>query len=67
MRKIKVIGTKREEGFSLAFIHIAQKGTVLDETRNTVFNILRRLPKWIWNFDDGDSILWDDGTSIPIR
>lgn len=67
MRKIEVRGIVREEGFGLASINIAQKGGILDETRNTVFQVLRRLPKWIWDFDDGDNILWDDGTTIPIR
>ena len=67
MRKIEVIGTQREEGFGLASINIAQKGTVLDETRNTVLQVLRKLPKWIWDFDDRDNILWDDGTTMPIR
>ncbi len=67
MRKIAVRGFQREEGYSLGSIRIEQKGTILDETRNTVFQVLRRLPHWVWQFDDGTNILWDDETTIPIR
>lgn len=67
MRKIAVRGIQNEDGFSLGSIRIEQMGAILDETRNTVFQVLRRLPKWIWDFDDGTNILWDDGTTIPIR
>lgn len=67
MRRIIVRGRVNEEGYSLGSIFIKQGGSFLDETRNTVFNILRRLPKWIWHWGDSTPMLWDDGTEIPIR
>lgn len=67
MRKIVVRGQVNGEGYSLASICIKNGGSILDETRNTVYQILRRLPKWIWHWDGGTPLLWDDGTEIPIR
>lgn len=66
MKRIEVYGSFREEGYDLRRI-VVRQGGVPDESRNTVLQVLRKLPKWLWNFDDGVEILWDDGTTIPIR
>ena len=72
MRKIKVIGTKREEGFSLAFIHIAQKGTVLDDTHpfdtkdfgtNPLLTI--QYKRLRFQIPNGAGVLYTDGI-VPV-
>lgn len=67
MRKITVRGSKFSEGFHFGSIFITEGGNFVDETRNTVFQVLRRLKNYIWLWDDKTPLSWDDGTEIPIR
>lgn len=69
MRKITVIGSKTEEGYNMARFSVKEGGGFTDQTRNTVYQILRKIPIGVrfWQWDDGSDLLFDNGMKIKIR
>lgn len=70
MRHIIVKGTKTDEGYRMRSYHIEEGGNIVDETRNTVYQILRKLPQpvhifWCWN--NGEDMLFDNGDNVMIK
>lgn len=74
MRQIDVRGKYTEQGYDLHSIVVRNDGGISDETRNTVYQVLRIRSKvpvivendvWLW--DNRTMLLWDNNTEIPIK
>lgn len=53
----------------MARFSVKEGGNFTDQTRNTVYQILRKIPIGVrfWQWDDGTDLLFDNGMKIKIR